>query len=157
MPGRDFAAEERLQHHLEREGAEQVERTKAVLGEAGRPDLVEDLDRRLRDGASGVTGARSAWHSISDPQRRALILLDGCHGRLVRPAGKATYVVMGDRGQVAAGIRLATVRNLALRGLLEWHGGAFDPEAEAVMTERAAFVLRHGRPAPGTHFEGFRP
>lgn len=155
MPKPDFAAEERfLQQQEEREQATNA-RVMEMLHEEGRPDLAEGLVRRLKDIDSGVYGARSTWHSISDAQRRVLILLASGPASLKRME-RTTYDVVSPAGSRATGIRLATVRNLAARGLLEWTGGAFDPEAAARLTERADFVLKHGRPPAGQAFEGYR-
>lgn len=156
MPRPDFAGSERLMQEIERESRERTERVKGMAREAGRPELADELDERLKLIESGVTGARSTWHSISDAQRRVLILCEGGPTSL-RRMGNSRYDVVSPLGSRAIGIRLATVRNLAARGLLEWTGGAFDPEASAVPTERASFVLKHGRPAPGQHFSGYRP
>lgn len=156
MGAENFAEQERLMQDLERQGRERTEHVRAMLLEDGRPDLAAEMDRALKDGASGVTDARSTWHSISDAQRRVLILLASGPATLRRAKG-TTYDVVSPAGCRATGIRLTTVRNLASRGLLEWTGGAFDPEASATATERVAFVLKHGRPEPGAHFDGFRP
>ena len=156
MSAEDFAEQERLMQDLERQGRERTERVRAMLLEDGRSDLAAEMDRALKEGASGVTNARSTWHSISDAQRRVLILMAGGPASLRRVTG-TTYDVVSPSGCRATGIRLATARNLASRGLLEWTGGAFDPEASATTTERVAFVLKHGRPEPGAHFDGFRP
>lgn len=156
MGAENFAAQERALQDLERECDERTQRVRDMLHEEGRPELVAEMDRAMKDSASGITGARSVWHSISDAQRRVMILLDAGPGDLRRAKGQ-TFDVVSPAGSRATGIRLATVRNLASRGLLEWTGGAFDPEASAQPTERMAFVLKHGRPAPGEHFKGFRP
>lgn len=156
MGAENFAAKERALQNLERECEERTQRVRDMLQKEGRPELVAEMDRALNESASGITGARSTWHSISDAQRRALFLLDAGPGDLRRVKGQS-YDVVSPAGIRATGIRLATVRNLASRGLLEWTGGAFDPEASAQPTEQMAFVLKHGRPAAGTHFKGFRP
>lgn len=156
MGAENFAAQERVLQDLERESDERTQRVRDMLHERGQPELVAELDRALKDSASGFTQARSVWHSISDAQRRVLILLGSGPADLRRMKGQS-YDVVSSSGSRATGIRLATVRNLASRGLLEWTGGAFDPEASARPTERMAFVLKHGRPAPGTNFQGFRP
>ena len=152
----NFAEQERLMQDLERESRELAERLRSMLREDGRSDLEAEYNWALKDAESGVTGAQSTWHSISDAQRRVLILLSSGPATLRRTKG-ATYDVVSPAGSRATGIRLATVRNLASRGLVEWTGGAFDPEASATATERVAFVMKHGRPEPGTHFEAFRP
>jgi hypothetical protein len=156
MGAENFAEQGRLMQDLECDSLERLERVRAFLRESGRPDIEAELERVLRDTASGVTSARSTWHSISDAQRRVLILLASGPASLQRIQG-TTYAVVSPAGSRATGIRRATVRSLALRGLLEWTGGAFDPEASARPTEQMDFVMKHGRPAPGTHFKGFRP
>ncbi|TXN78748.1 hypothetical protein [Methylobacterium sp. WL8] len=156
MGAENFAEQERLMQRLDRKCQEQTERVRDMVREAGRPDLLAEFDQRLRESDLGITGARSTWHSISDAQRRLLILLSNGPASVRRTKG-ASYDVVSEAGSRATGIRLGTVRNLARRELLEWTGGAFDPEASAAPTERMAFVLKHGRPAPGAHFDGFRP
>lgn len=162
MPRPDFASEERLIQQLDRESRDRTERVKAMLREEGRPELADQLDQKIKDIDSGVQGARSTWHSISDTQRRVLLLLAGGSQRQLARAGDV-YSIRGSGTAddpaklIRTGIRRPTVRALASRGLLEWTGGAFDPEAAAVLTEQARFVLKHGRPAPGEHFPGFRP
>jgi hypothetical protein len=37
---------------------------------------------------------------------------------------------------------------MAARGLLDWDGGAFDPEAAVTMSEQGRFVLAKGRQTP---------
>lgn len=156
MGAPNFAEQERLLQELERHSLERLERVRELIRESGRPEIEAELDRALKDSASGVTSARSTWHSISDAQRRVLILLAGGPFSLHRLKG-STYDVVSSIGSRATGIRLATVRSLAGRGLLEWTGGAFDPEASARPTEQMDFVMKHGRPAPGAHLKGFWP
>jgi hypothetical protein len=116
-----------------------------MLLDEGRPDIVEWLDARLRDIDLGLTGARSTWHSISEAQRRVLVLVTSRNRRLVRRSGSKTlYDAVGQDGTVEKAAGILTVRNLASRSLLAWDGGAFDPEAAAVMTEQAQFVVKHG-------------
>jgi hypothetical protein len=155
MPAENFAEQERFLQRQEERERDTNQRVLAMLRDEGRPDLADDLTQRLRDIDSGVHGARSTWHSISDAQRRVLLLL-GSGPASLRRVGR-TYDVVSPLGSRAIGIRLATARNLAARDLLEWTGGAFDPEASGVITEHARFVLKHGSPAPGEHFEGYRP
>lgn len=89
----------------------------------------EAADRHLakmREIDTGIYGARNAWASLSPAQRRVLTMA-------------------ADHPQVKRGwphVAIATLRNLCARDLLAWDGGAFDPEAAAVITERGRFVLR---------------
>jgi hypothetical protein len=108
MGAENFAEQERLMQDLEREGRERTERIRQMLREEGRADLEAELDRNLRDVESGVTSARSTWHSISDAQRRVLILLAGGPASLRRMKG-STYDVVSSVGSRATRIRLATL------------------------------------------------
>lgn len=66
---------------------------------------------------------------------------------LVREGGsKTVYTAHGEPPALCRVARLATVRNLAARGLVDWDGGAFDPERRAVISELGRFVLAKGRP-----------
>ena len=145
MPAPDFAATERLMHSLDREWLASQERVREMLREKGREDLVADFDRDMRDIETGVMHAKSVWHSISPAQRAVLahFRLTGSN-RLRRAAGG--YVVDGPGLPPPRPIRLSTLRNLAARGLVDWDGGAFDPEAAAVLSEQGRFVLAKGRP-----------
>lgn len=91
---------------------------------------------------NGIAQARNTWHSISDAQRHALTFASRCRaGRVIRRRG--WYMEMeGARPHRKIGVR--TMRNLCARELMSWDGGAFDPEAAAVITERGLFVLEHG-------------
>ena len=112
--------------------------------EAG-PEALARHDARLRDLDLGITGARGTWHALSAAQRRVLeLMMDG--RTLVRaPASRTRYGMIGMPHAIRDVCGLPTVRNLAARELLAWDGGAFDPEARAVLTERGRFVFRHGR------------
>lgn len=147
---RRHAAGEPLHDLMDEMHAADNEHFRSFLADEG-PKGVEALrryDARVRDVETGVTGARNCWHALSPAQRRTLLFL--APGRvLVRSARLGGYY---DAAATAPGVdtvakaaRLDTVRNVAARGLVAWDGGAFDPEARAVMSERAAFVLAHGR------------
>lgn len=160
MPRPDFAASERLMHEIDRESRERIERIKDMVREAGRPELADELDERLKLIESGVMGARSTWHSMSDAQRGLLAHVVERTGNMrlvINKEGALTYNVEPPGVPLAKPARPATVRALAARGLLDWDGGAFRPEWAAVANERARFVLKHGRPGPGQHFAGYRP
>jgi hypothetical protein len=131
---------------LEVEDAAKHERVRQVLYEAGRPDLVAELDAKMRDIRTGVAMAQSAWHSISPAQRLALQFAahPGCN---LRRVGNQYLAAAAIFRRPERPIRVPTVRNLCARELLAWNGGAFDPEGAAVITERGLFTLAHGRPA----------
>ncbi|MFP5516804.1 MAG: hypothetical protein ACLGJC_27450 [Alphaproteobacteria bacterium] len=138
--------EEDVLHRLEAESRQQTERVRSMLQEEGRPDLVEDLDRRLREIRLGITGARGTWNALTEPQRKVLLILLEGNRRLVRQRhSKHFYEVIGEPEAVGRVAGLPTIRNLIARELLAPDGGAFDPEAAAVLTERARFVVQHGR------------
>lgn len=136
-----------LLHRLEAEDAARHERLRQMLYDEGRPDLVAELDAKIRDVRNGIAGAQSTWHSISDAQRRALVHAAAVGGRLVRSGLRPCYIGLPLEPLPEKLIRIQTIRNLCSRELLAWDGGAFFAEAAAVITERGLFVLKHG-PAP---------
>jgi len=137
-------ADDELLLRLHRESEEQTERTRALLREMGRPDLVEELDARLRDIRTGVDGARSTWHSISAKQRFVLTLMDrGFYlSRSMRAKTTFDAYKTGERVLIDA-CRLPTLRNMSSRELIHV-AGALDPEAKFVITERGRFVRKWG-------------
>jgi hypothetical protein len=160
MPRPDFAAQERLLHEMDRESRERTERVKDMVREAGRPELADELDEKMRLIENGVQNARSTWHSISDAQRALLghvVERTGNMRLVISDRGALTYAVEPPGVPLPKPARLSTVRALASRGLLDWDGGAFKPEWAAVANEKAKFVLKHGRPPVGEAFTGFRP
>lgn len=122
-------------HALELLQEQSLQRTRQMLYEAGRPDLVEALDRNIKDVRNGVAIARSTWHSLSPAQRRALQYA----GKRTRLKYRHSYCGLGE---AEAPITKPTMRNLCRRELMAWDGGAFDPESAAVLTERGRFVLK---------------
>lgn len=149
MPAPDFAGAERLIHDIERQQRASQERVREILHEEGRPDLVAEFDANMRDVGTGVYRARNLWHSISPVQREALAHFRKTgNDRYVRCG--TGYVVDGPGVPLPKPIRLATMRKLAAHGLVDWDGGAFDPEAAAILSEQGRFVLAKGRPASDT-------
>ncbi|MBK3801308.1 hypothetical protein GAY33_19150 [Azospirillum brasilense] len=149
---RPSVTEEDVLHRLEAESRRQTEGVRAMLLEEGRPDLVEDLDRRLRESRMGITGARATWDALTELQRKVLLILLEGNRRLVRQKhSKHFFDAIGEPHAVARVAGLPTIRNLIARELLTPDGGTFDPEAAAVLTERARFVVQHGR--RGTNLE----
>jgi hypothetical protein len=124
---------------IERQSRQRTEAVKALLLHQGRPDLVVELEASLRDVRTGVSSARSVWHSISEAQRRTLgRLRDGAS--LVRRGAK--YDAVGGRTDaVAAVCDIRTARALCAHELLACDGSTFDPEARFALTERGRFVL----------------
>lgn len=130
---------------LDEEEKKRTAAVRAMLIEDGRPDLVEDLNRRIRDIALGLDGARSTWSALSRPQKDILTLLVD-RGQYLRRAKDSLnrFVAMGDpHGFVIGGIHAGTVRNLMARDLAEWTTGE-----KVVATERGRFVWKRGPSIP---------
>jgi len=137
--------QERILAALDAEFDRKTESVRQMLRDAGRHDLVEELDARLRSVRLGINGAQGTWHALSAVQRRTLVAMGEGRHLVRRQPPAARYDAVGSRNDAIANLcRVATVRNLASRELVSWEGGAFDPEAKAVLTERGRFVLKHG-------------
>jgi hypothetical protein len=134
-------------HRLEAEEAEQHERIRQMIREESGEAELARFDAKMRDVRSGVAHARMLWHSISDAQRRVLSDMERTRGHLWQnPNNPHAYFLRLEMGAVCR-IGRPTVRALAARELLAWEGGAFTPEAKAVITERGLFLVKHG-PTP---------
>ena len=150
---RRMNAGEELEDLLGEQAAEERMSFRIWLGNQGErgAEALARYDAWVRAADLGIDRAQSVWHSISDAQRR-LVAVMGVGARQLRQfhstanPGNSSFDVYDERGLVAkfGMFRCATVRNLASRELLEWTGGAFDPEASAVPTERLRFVLKWG-------------
>ena len=129
---------------MERRSEAQTKRLRQLLLEEGRPDLVAELDEKLRNVRLGIEGAQNVWHSISPKQRTVMQLL-GEH-RLLERTGKdrSTYDIVGDGGRMLRVCQRSTVRKLIAHRLFAWGGPENDPERSVVMTERGRFVLAKG-------------
>jgi len=57
---------------------------------------------------------------------------------------KAQYDAIGRAPVILNICKLSTARKLCAHGLIHVNGGATDPEAAFVVTERGRFVWRHG-------------
>lgn len=139
-------SEDEVAAFFDAEAERRLQRTRDLLYESGRPDLVEDLDRKLKADRLGITHAQSVWYSISPAQRRLIALLGIQNASLRRCGYKATYLVLSAQGEPlpVGKLFVRTIRSIERRGLLEWTGGSFDPEISAVPTEHLRFVLHHG-------------
>lgn len=109
------------------ESRQQEERVRALILARGGPDALADFDAEMKRLRNGTEDAENLWHSISGVQRRLLLAMRAGDGKVARGT-----------------VRIATLRNLANRDLIAWDGGAFDPEASAVLTEHGRFVIAHG-------------
>lgn len=121
---------------------EKQEAFRAFILEQGRPDILAEYDAKMKDIRSGVDGAQSCWHSISDAQRRVLVFL-GDGATLRQDQENPNRYFVRHRNGITSAERRATIRNLAARELLDWTGGAFTPEASAVLSDRGRFVLKY--------------
>lgn len=126
---------------LDRKSRETRAKVRAMLQH--RPDLLADYDRQMKELDNGIAGAKGCWHALSNAQRRVLIAMG--EGRDLRRSidNPGMYDACG-RGCVLNVCRLPTARRLCEHRLIHVNGGATDPEAEFVLTERGAFVLRWG-------------
>lgn len=137
MTGTDFEAQ------LDRDLAERHARMIELLKD--HPEELADYERDMKNLRLGITGAKNSWHSISEHQRAILRHLAARGGRLEKRAGGTMFSATRNWGGAAPPrIMLSTVRALASRYLLDWDGGAIDPEAAAVLSERGAFIVKHG-------------
>jgi hypothetical protein len=130
-----------IEQQIERQGREQIERTRQFLLSKGRPDLVAELDANLRDVQLGVAGARGTWHALSPVQRQTLASAAD-HPRLVRLWGS----IFGFYGPGARAKKVCSIKTLiplAARGLMCPED---DPRYLSwfAITERGRFVLKHG-------------
>ena len=119
-------------------------KTREIITEAGRPDILAEYDRAMRDLDLGITTARGCWHTLSSTQRYVLRTMG--NGRyLTRALSRPTqYDAVGKAPAILGICRLATARKLCAHELIHVNGGATDPEALFVITERGAFVLKWG-------------
>lgn len=139
-----LADQERLLQELDEQSRASRERVRQMAIEAGRPDILAQFDIDSRNIDLGLTSARSCWHSISPAQARALAIV-GTGRTLHRTRYQDTfYDAHGEPHAISKACRLSTARALCAHELLAPDGGALDPEAKFVITERGSFVLRFG-------------
>lgn len=147
---KSFRDEERLMQQLDEQSRESSRRVRQVIMEAGRPDVLAEYEADMRNLNLGLTSARSCWRSISPAQAYALAVV-GTGRTLRRTKYQPTfYDAYGEPHAVSKVCRLNTARALCAHELLAPDGGALDPEAKFVITERGSFVLRFGH-----HFGSF--
>lgn len=137
---------------LERESQQSADRLRALLREEGREDLIPEFDQRMRDIRLGLDSARGCWHALSSKQRFVLARMGAgryiarsvANPRVFHAYQNGTEALSGQPGAILAICRLSTARAIAAHKLIHVAGGAFDPEAKFVITERGQFVLKHG-------------
>lgn len=131
--------------YLDRQSQLHHKATRDMLIEAGRADLAEDLDRRMRDIRLGIAQAAAIWHSITKTQRIVLEKM-ALGAYLARSIGSSTqYDALGRAPMVLKICRITTARNLSARNLIHVNGTATDPEAQFVITEHGKLVFAKGR------------
>lgn len=112
---------------------------------AGRPDLIDELDRNLKDVRTGVAGARATWAALSLAQKRALAIAGEGNRKFYRAPGSRMW--MNAYGEPEAVDKAATIKGmeaLVRRGLMDWHANATTVSNFAAITERGKFVLKNG-------------
>lgn len=136
---------------IERDSRARHEGVRQLLLSEGRPDLLAGLDNQMRRIALGLDGAGRTWQSISEKQRQVLSIMAtgrklrrSCSGKPSRPR----YDAYGEPHAISDVCDIRTVRNLCARELCHVDGGALDPEKVIVLTERGAFVVKHGPSQP---------
>jgi hypothetical protein len=134
-----------VQFLMERQYSRQHEQFCNYLSSLGRQDLIDEYRARIRALDTGMTTARATWHSLTSVQQRVMEALESRWALCRTNWSKSRYEAIGGTGAIFNFCGLPTVRKLVSHDLLAWDGGAFDPEARAVLTERGHFVLRHGR------------
>lgn len=148
--------QERVMQWFEERSRADRARTRQVILEAGRPDVLAQFDADMRNLDLGLTTARSCWHSISPKQAYTLALV-GTGRYLVRTKYQPSFCdAYGEPHAISRVCQIKTARALCAHELLAPDGGAFDPEAKFVITERGSFVLRFGYTI-GTWWRGDGP
>jgi hypothetical protein len=149
-----ITAGEPVEDVLDEQHAADRAHLRSVLADMGKRGIeaMAQYDEAMRNLDLGITRARMLWHSISEAQRRAVVILCESGGRAVRRDDgpgiiSGIYTLPDSRTPLC---RVSTLRMLCRHDLLAWDGGAFDPEAAAVLTERGTFTMRHGRPTGAT-------
>ena len=133
MSDEDFLAD------LDRQSERQTQRVREMLYQHGRPDLVAELDAKMKDIRLGIASAQGTWHALSAAQRRILEILAGGRWLVKASASRTFFDANGEPHALAHVCRAPTVRNLMARELIAWA-----PDRKVTITERGRFVLRHG-------------
>lgn len=135
-------AGEDVEYVLDLKSAADNESFRAFLLKESGPEELAKYDARIRTIDDGTYSARMAWHSISSAQRRLLGHAEKSFAQQDCSNPNRFHVQVWG---MTVRFSRATVRNLCDRGLMAWEGGAFTPEALAVITEKGRFVLAYGR------------
>lgn len=138
---------------MERRSQVQRDILRKMLADSGHHDVLAWFDAKMRDIDLGIDGARATWGALSQAQRRVLESMGD--GRALRraSASRTRYDAINADRKIDLDsdfniCGLPTARNLSARELIVVAGGALDPEAKFVITERGQFVLEHGPAHP---------
>jgi hypothetical protein len=146
---RRIADGEDVTHVLDMKSADDRARFRAFLMEEEKTnprarDALASFDQSMKDLDTGVSGAQSTWSALSQAQRAVLQEATEGDGRATQDPHNPNRFTMKVRMGCVIAIRRPTIRALCERELMAWDGGAFNPEAAAVITERGRFAVTHG-------------
>lgn len=116
-----------------------------ILTEKGRHDLLAEFDRRQWEIESGVDAARATWCALTAPQRVALVALAEGRRAFREVGSRSRYDASGGGCAPLGGIRLASLRALMARKLVQATGSPSDPERRFEITKPGAFIVKRGR------------
>lgn len=129
---------------LERQGEKQMDRLRRELQHAGRQDLVDELNTKLREIGLGITTAQASWDALSGIQRFALKTLSE-RWYLARSIYYSPfYDAYGPPDVIRRVCGWPTLRCLLNRKLCELDGEGQDPERKVIINERGSFVFKLG-------------
>ncbi len=133
-----------IMQSLERMGEKQMDRVRRELQHAGRQDLVDELNTKLREIGLGITTAQATWDALSGIQRFALKTLSE-HWYLARSIYfHPFYDAYGNSGVVRRVCGWPTLKCLINRKLCELDGEPRDPHRKVIINERGRFVFKLG-------------
>lgn len=123
---------------LKHDAKAREEKVRAMLTPAQRAEF----DAGMEEIRSGRHALRMLWHSLSEPQRRTVKLLEDGRRRLIRCRHQPSlYDAHGEPYAVSGAARTTTVRVLVRHGVLHWTGLAEDRELRAELAARGHALL----------------
>lgn len=129
---------------LDRQGERQMERVRRELQHAGRQDLVDELNAKLRDIRLGITGAQATWEALSGIQRFALKTLSERWFLSRSIYYPPFYDAYGPPDVVWRICGFPTLKCLLDRKLCDLDGEGRDPFRKVTINERGRFVHKFG-------------
>ncbi len=133
-----------IRQAIDAESMAQRRRIDTFIRVQGHNGLADELKVRLKEVDLGLDGARMTWSSISEAQRRLLLMLFNASALVRVPNSPTRYEVQGAASDSRSRCGIATARSLCGRDLIHCDGTVFDPEGRFVLTERGRFVVKHG-------------